>query len=201
MRRKKYQNARDAWRKFTEIYGNPRGRFAPKLFINFVAAKNTVHGRTGRTTRTPRSTAVCPWAVGSSSTNSLTYPERYSRGGLQAGGDAGTWGSLGTTRVTARTAVAAPQRRSRRGRKPRIWQRKRLGVQKGGRQGKAWPCRISKPRTSRTALPSSKTRAGCRPPPPQPRDPHHPGSVRRLGKVQSAGWASRAKADLKIAAV
>jgi hypothetical protein len=137
----------------------------------------------------------------SSSTNSLTYPERYSRGGLQAGGDAGTWGSLGTTRVTARTAVAAPQRRSRRGRKPRIWQRKRLGVQKGGRQGKAWPCRISKPRTSRTALPSSKTRAGCRPPPPQPRDPHHPGSVRRLGKVQSAGWASRAKADLKIAAV
>jgi hypothetical protein len=34
--------ARDAWRKFTEIYGNPRGDAARELCIDFAAAKNTV---------------------------------------------------------------------------------------------------------------------------------------------------------------
>ena len=34
--------ARDAWRKFTEIYGNPRGRAARAPCIDFLAAKYTV---------------------------------------------------------------------------------------------------------------------------------------------------------------
>ncbi len=34
--------ARDAWRKFTEIYGNPRGVAAREPCIDFAAAKNTV---------------------------------------------------------------------------------------------------------------------------------------------------------------
>jgi hypothetical protein len=34
--------ARDEGRKFMEIYGNPRGRVARELCINFAATKNTV---------------------------------------------------------------------------------------------------------------------------------------------------------------
>jgi hypothetical protein len=34
--------ARDAWRKFTENYGNPRTGAARALCVDFLAAKNTV---------------------------------------------------------------------------------------------------------------------------------------------------------------
>ena len=35
--------ARDAWRKFTKIYGNPRASDARALCIDFAVARNTVH--------------------------------------------------------------------------------------------------------------------------------------------------------------
>jgi hypothetical protein len=36
------QRERDAWRKFMEIYGNPRAKAACALCIDFAADKNTV---------------------------------------------------------------------------------------------------------------------------------------------------------------